>query len=46
VFDVVRSTVPKLELDAAFASKNEIAEAVLTQLEAVMQEYGYEIKNT
>jgi regulator of protease activity HflC (stomatin/prohibitin superfamily) len=46
VFDVVRSTVPKLELDAAFASKNEIAEAVLTQLEAVMHEYGYEIKNT
>lgn len=43
---MVRSTVPKLELDAAFASKDEIANAVLQQLEAVMQEYGYEIKNT
>lgn len=46
VFDVVRSTVPKLELDAAFASKNEIADAVLHQLQQVMKEYGYEIRNT
>ena len=46
VFDVVRSTVPKLELDQAFASKDEIATAVLGQLRDVMREYGYEIKNT
>lgn len=46
VFDVVRSTVPKLELDDAFASKDEIAEAVLEQLKDVMKEYGYEILNT
>lgn len=46
VFDVVRSTVPKLELDEAFASKDEIAEAVLQQLQDVMKNYGYEIKNT
>lgn len=26
VFDVVRSTVPKMELDEAFASKDDIAE--------------------
>ena len=45
VFDVVRSTVPKLELDEAFASKKEIADAVLEQLREVMKEYGYEIKN-
>lgn len=46
VFDVVRSTVPKLELDEAFASKDEIASSVLTQLQNVMREYGYSIKNT
>ena len=45
VFDVVRSTVPRLELDEAFASKKEIADAVLEQLREVMKEYGYEIKN-
>ena len=37
VFDVVRSTVPKLELDEAFASKDEIASAVLSQLQSVMK---------
>lgn len=46
VFDVVRSTVPKLELDEAFVSKDEVAGAVLNQLRDVMREYGYEIKNT
>jgi regulator of protease activity HflC (stomatin/prohibitin superfamily) len=38
VFDVVRSTVPKMELDEAFASKDEIATAVLAQLQTVMRE--------
>jgi regulator of protease activity HflC (stomatin/prohibitin superfamily) len=46
VFDVVRSTVPKMELDEAFASKEEIAVAVLNQLKDVMRDYGYEIRNT
>lgn len=46
VFDVVRSTVPRLELDEAFASKREIAEATGLQLETVMKDYGYEILNT
>ena len=45
VFDVVRSTVPKMELDEAFASKADIAAAVLDQLKDVMTDYGYEIKN-
>lgn len=40
VFDVVRSTVPKMELDQAFASKDEIASAVLQQLQEVMGGYG------
>lgn len=46
VFDVVRSTVPRMELDEAFASKSEIANATLHQLEQVMRDYGYEILNT
>ena len=46
VFDVVRSTVPKMELDEAFASKDEIATAVLRQLQDVMRGYGYAIRNT
>mmetsp|Transcript_1399 Transcript_1399/g.1652 ORF Transcript_1399/g.1652 Transcript_1399/m.1652 type:complete len:281 (-) Transcript_1399:540-1382(-) len=43
VFDVVRSTVPKMDLDDAFESKDTIAEAVLNQLKDVMDDYGYEI---
>lgn len=46
VFDVVRSTVPKMELDEAFTSKDEVAQAVLSQLQDVMKDYGYEILNT
>lgn len=46
VFDVVRSTVPRMELDEAFASKKQIAESTGEQLEAVMKDYGYEILNT
>ena len=37
VFDVVRSTIPKLELDEAFASKDDIASEVLKQLQSVMK---------
>mmetsp|Transcript_18580 Transcript_18580/g.25775 ORF Transcript_18580/g.25775 Transcript_18580/m.25775 type:complete len:282 (+) Transcript_18580:135-980(+) len=46
VFDVIRSTVPKMELDEAFASKADIAEATLAQLQDVMKDYGYEILTT
>lgn len=46
VFDVVRSTVPRMELDEAFASKSDIAVAVMDQLQTVMRTYGYEIMNT
>jgi regulator of protease activity HflC (stomatin/prohibitin superfamily) len=45
-FTHCRSTVPKLMLDDAFASKDDIASSVLTQLQHVMKEYGYEIMNT
>jgi regulator of protease activity HflC (stomatin/prohibitin superfamily) len=46
VFDVVRSTIPKLDLDDTFVNKDDIAQAVLTQLQRTMKEYGYEILNT
>jgi len=46
VFDVVRSTIPRLKLDEAFASKADIANTTLQQLEQVMKDYGYEILNT
>lgn len=46
VFDVVRSTVPRLELDSAFESKDDIARAVFEQLQNVMKDYGYAIVNT
>ena len=43
VFDVIRSSLPRMDLDDAFASKNDLAEAVKTQLQHLMAEYGYEI---
>lgn len=46
VFDVIRSNLPRMELDQAFASKKDLAEATLNQLQAVMKDYGYEIMNT
>eukprot|EP00934_Nitzschia_sp_Nitz4_P001380 Nitzschia sp. Nitz4//scaffold5_size260463//182877//183808//NITZ4_001005-RA/size260463-augustus-gene-0.17-mRNA-1//1//CDS//3329555409//1380//frame0 len=46
VFDVVRSAVPRMELDEAFVSKDKVAEDVLVQLRDVMKDYGYEIKKT
>ncbi|KAL1322667.1 hypothetical protein HN51_067660 [Arachis hypogaea] len=46
VFDVIRASVPKLELDAAFEQKNDIARAVEDELEKAMSAYGYEIVQT
>ena len=43
VFDVIRGSVPRMELDEAFASKDHIANAVKDQLSNAMSEYGYEI---
>eukprot|EP01031_Cornospumella_fuschlensis_P044519 gene44519-54446_t len=43
VFDVVRSSVPRLDLDEAFASKDDLATSVKNQLAHQMVEYGYEI---
>jgi len=46
VFDVIRASVPKLELDNVFEQKNEIARAVENELEKAMSAYGYEIVQT
>ncbi len=44
VFDVVRAQIPKLELDEVFDKKEEIAEAVRSELQETMGQYGYHIK--
>ncbi|GJW92296.1 hypersensitive-induced reaction 1 protein [Tanacetum coccineum] len=46
VFYVIRATVPKLNLDAAFEQKNEIAKAVEAELEKAMSAYGFKIVQT
>eukprot|EP00922_Rhytidocystis_sp_ex-Travisia-forbesii_P029105 GHVS01042617.1.p1 GENE.GHVS01042617.1~~GHVS01042617.1.p1 ORF type:complete len:283 (+),score=27.14 GHVS01042617.1:103-951(+) len=43
VFDVVRASVPKLNLDDVFASKDQIALDVREQLRHEMGQYGFEI---
>jgi len=44
IFDVVRSSVPRMDLDEAFASKDHVAVNVRDQLTVLMADYGYEIK--
>ncbi|KAK2966938.1 hypothetical protein RJ640_002123 [Escallonia rubra] len=46
VFDVIRGTVPKLNLDDVFEQKNGIAKAVEDELEKAMGVYGFEIVHT
>ncbi|KAL3639383.1 hypothetical protein CASFOL_017290 [Castilleja foliolosa] len=46
VFDVIRASVPNMNLDDAFEQKNEIAKAVEDELEKAMSAYGYEIVQT
>ena len=45
VYDVLRSTVPKLNLDSVFESKDEIALALKQELSATMSSYGFKIIN-
>jgi len=45
VYDGIRSSFPKMDLDTAFESKNSVAENVQSQLAAQMNEYGYHIVN-
>ncbi|KAH6831110.1 SPFH/Band 7/PHB domain-containing membrane-associated protein family [Perilla frutescens var. hirtella] len=46
VFDVIRASVPRLELDSVFEQKNDIAKAVEQELEKAMSAYGFEIVQT
>lgn len=46
IFDVVRSTVPRILLDDVFTTKEEIAHEVKTMLEKAMQDFGYTIIQT
>ncbi|GAA0151119.1 transporter [Lithospermum erythrorhizon] len=46
VFDVIRASVPKLELDTVFEQKNDIAKGVENELEKAMSTYGLEIVQT
>ncbi len=43
VFDVVRARVPRIKLDELFEKKDEIADAVKSELAHVMEEFGYAI---
>lgn len=45
VNDGIRSTIPKMDLDHAFASKGEVAEQVESALLERMESYGYQIMN-
>ena len=46
IFDVVRSTVPRIILDDVFTTKEEIASEVKNMLEKSMTEFGYSIIQT
>jgi len=43
IFDVVRASVPKIELDDVFSAKEEIAQSVKEQLEKAMESFGFQI---
>ncbi|PKR82043.1 SPFH domain-containing protein [Brumimicrobium salinarum] len=46
VFDVVRAEVPKMILDNVFERKDDVANAVKSELNDAMQDYGYDIIKT
>lgn len=43
VFDTIRARVPSIILDDVFEKKDDIAQAVKTELDAVMDDFGYGI---
>jgi len=43
VFDVVRSSVPKIELDDVFETKDQISDSINSQLKTHMSNFGYTI---
>jgi len=46
VYDVVRATVPKIDLDDVFTTKEEIADSITQSLKQSMSSFGYQIKGT
>ncbi len=46
VFDVVRAEVPKMKLDDVFVKKDDIANAVKSELQDAMLDYGFDIIKT
>ncbi len=46
VYDVVRARVPSITLDNVFETKDDIAQAVKTELEQIMDDFGYGILKT
>merc|ERR1719331_3698466 len=46
VYDVVRSTVPKIELDDVFTTKEEISSTISDSLKEAMSSFGYQILST
>jgi regulator of protease activity HflC (stomatin/prohibitin superfamily) len=43
IFDVVRAEVPKMRLDDVFVRKDDIALAIMNELQQAMNDYGYKI---
>lgn len=43
VFDVIRARVPLINLDDVFSKKDEIADSVKSELQSVMNDFGYDI---
>ena len=43
IFDVVRAEVPKMKLDDVFERKDDIANAIKSELQEAMENYGYNI---
>eukprot|EP00934_Nitzschia_sp_Nitz4_P005606 Nitzschia sp. Nitz4//scaffold48_size128905//100595//101727//NITZ4_003616-RA/size128905-augustus-gene-0.27-mRNA-1//-1//CDS//3329553030//5596//frame0 len=43
VYDIVRRTVPQMELDAVFASRREVSDQVFLHLQESIKQFGYEI---
>ena len=46
VYDVVRSSVPKIDLDDVFLTKEEIATSIASSLKESMASFGYQILST
>ena len=43
VYDVIRASLPNMDLDQAFESKDDISMSLKTHLEEVMSSYGFTI---